>query len=120
MTPTVASANDLDEPRGVLVVDVHPSVQGLRPCTGRRRVRGQDVPVGGDVIVGIDGRELRSHEELTRHLMAETCPGESVALDVLRDGRQSTIDVTLAERPEPGDHSRPAGRSGGGRDIPIG
>lgn len=117
VSPTVASANDLDAARGVLVVDAHPSVEGLRPCEGRRRARGREVPVGGDVIVGIDGKELRSHEELMRHLITRTAPGESVALDVLRDGAVTTEEVRLAERPAPS-RSGPAW-SNGSRRVPV-
>lgn len=107
VTPTVAEANGLDEPRGVLLVDVHPSVRGsLRPSRRRERIRGREVPVGGDVIVGIDGRELHSHEELTRHLITETHPGEPVELELVRDGRQMTVTVTLGERPQPDDDGR--------------
>ena len=127
VTPTLASANGLEEPRGVLVVDVHPSVPDLYGCGEERQVRGRPVPAGGDVIVGIDGIELRSHEELMRHLIAETSPGESVALDVLRDGGSRTVEVTLAERPTPetGRRRRRAPRGGrrrngaSGSQVPI-
>ena len=119
VTPTLAAANDLEQPRGVLVVDVHPSVPHLYGCGEERRVRGRAVPVGGDVIVGIDGKELRSHEELMRHLIAETSPGESVALDVLRDGWSHTVEVTLAERPTPEVRGRRIRRGRSGRQVPI-
>jgi len=119
VTPTVASANGLSEPRGVLVVDAHPSVEGLVACDGTRRVRGQEVPVGGDVVVGIDGRPLHSHEELTRYLIAETRPDESVTLDLLRGGRPARVDVTLAERPVPGRRQRGPGPAGNDRHVPV-
>ncbi len=103
VTPTVAEANGLDEPAGVLVVDVDPSLDGaLRSCHRQRRVRGRTIPVGGDVIVGLDGRELRSHEELVRRLIGETRPGDEVELSVVREGRPATVAITLGERPEPG------------------
>ncbi|WP_253521201.1 S1C family serine protease [Halorussus vallis] len=104
VSPTVAEANRLDEPAGVLVVDVRlgPASGGLRGCRGSRVVRGRDVPVGGDVIVGVDGRPVRSHEELTRYLITETSPDESVSVDLIRDGERLTERVTLAERPRPG------------------
>ena len=104
VSPTVAEANELDEPTGVLVVDVRlgPASGGLRGCRGSRVVRGRDVPVGGDVIVGVDGRPVRSHEELTRYLITETSPDESVSVDLIRDGERLTERVTLAERPRPG------------------
>ncbi|HKJ59873.1 MAG TPA: trypsin-like peptidase domain-containing protein [Halobacteriales archaeon] len=118
VTPTLAAANDLEEPRGVLVVDVHPSVPDLYGCGEERRVRGRAVPVGGDVIVGIDGKVLRSHEELMRHLIADTSPGDTVTLDVLRDGQSLSVEVALAGRPASKPRRRPRrGRSG--RQVPI-
>lgn len=119
VTPTVATANDLAEPRGVLVVDVHPSVRELYGCGEERRVRGRSVPAGGDVIVGIDGAELHSHEALMRHLIAETSPGESVTIDLLRDGRPKTVEVRLAERPTPTRRRGPPPGRWNGRHVPI-
>jgi S1-C subfamily serine protease len=104
VTPTIARANDLDDPRGVLVVDVGTGPTGgdrLRPATATRRVQGQRVPVGGDVIVGINGHAVHTHEELMRYLITETRPHEPVGVDVVRDGRQRTLDVVLGERPDP-------------------
>jgi S1-C subfamily serine protease len=104
VTPTVAEANGLDEPQGVLVVDVATGPAAgdrLRRSTGTRTVRGQRVPTGGDVIVGLNGRELRSHEELMRYLITETRPREPVEVDVIRDGEQRTLSVVLGERPDP-------------------
>ena len=115
VTPTVAAANGLDEPRGVLVVDAADGPTGgdaLRGCDRTETVRGQRVPVGGDVVVGIGGRELRTHEGLMRYLITETRPGEPVEVDVVRDGRPVTLSVELDERPGAGDD--------GGRAIEIG
>ncbi|WP_224447067.1 S1C family serine protease [Haloprofundus salilacus] len=120
VTPTVARANRLDEPRGVLVVDVAAGPTGgdaLRGSRYTRTVRGQEVPVGGDVIVGINGRAVNSHEQLMHYLITETRPSEPVEIDVLRDGDEVTLEVVLGERPTPGD--RRSRRSGRGERIPI-
>jgi S1-C subfamily serine protease len=104
VTPSIARANGLDDPRGVLVVEVMAGPTGgddLRGCDRTVRVRRREVPVGGDVIVGINGQELRSHEQLMRYLITETRPGEPVAIDVIRDGESRTLTVELGERPSP-------------------
>jgi S1-C subfamily serine protease len=103
VTPTIARANGLDDPRGVLVVEVKagPTRGTLRGCDRTVRVNGREVPAGGDVVVGINGHELRSHEQLMRYLITETRPGEPVELDVIRDGVERTLSVTLGERPSP-------------------
>ncbi|MFC4356761.1 S1C family serine protease [Halobium salinum] len=117
VTPSVAEANELDEPRGVLVVDVNvgPTTgDSLRGSDYTRTVGGREIPVGGDVIVGMNGTELRSHEELMRYLITRTRPGEPVELDVVRDGAEVRLSIVLDERPDP--ESRFRGRSGrGGR-----
>lgn len=104
VSPVIADANDLDEPQGILVVDVQlgPSSGALIDCAKTTTVRGREVPVGGDVIVAIDGEPVNAHEELMRYLVASCTPGETVELTVLRDGTEQILDVELAERPEPG------------------
>jgi S1-C subfamily serine protease len=103
VSPTVAEANGLADPGGVLVVDVRlgPASAALIGCRGARRVRGQQVPVGGDVLTAIDGQPIDSHEQLMRHLLLETRPGEDLTVRLVRDGTELTERVTLAERPAP-------------------
>ena len=114
VTPAVAEANGLDEPRGALVVEVGDRPDrdrsagergaedaALRSCTGHRRVRGRSVPIGGDVIVAVDGEPVRTHEELRRYRSVDTRPGDAVDVTVLRDGAdgERTLPVRLSERP---------------------
>ncbi|WP_276261287.1 S1C family serine protease [Haloglomus litoreum] len=116
VSPAVAEANDLDEPRGVLVADVSlgPASGALVGCHGVVGIDGRQVPVGGDVIVAVDGESVDSHEELMRHLLLETAPGEAVALDLYRNGERVAEQVTLAERPRPARGGDPSQRS-----IPV-
>jgi S1-C subfamily serine protease len=104
VSPTVAEANDLEEPGGVLVAEVHlgPSSAALVGCDRTRRVRGRQVPAGGDVITAVDGEAIDSHEALLRYLLLETRPGQSVDVTIRRDGTELVESVTLAERPPPG------------------
>jgi len=102
VSPLVAEANELAETRGVLVVDVRlgPASGALVGCERIRTIRGRDVPVGGDVIVGLGGTEVRSHEELMRHLLIETRPGEQVEVELVRGGQRLSETVVLGERPK--------------------
>jgi S1-C subfamily serine protease len=101
VTPRIADANDLAEPRGVMVVDVREQTGGdpLRGARSRRRIDGRAVPVGGDVIRGMEGDTIRSHEELTRRLLTDARPGEPVALEIRRHGRTRTVETVPVERP---------------------
>jgi serine protease Do len=67
---------------------------------------GADSPAGRagvrpyDVIVGTDGTEVRSDEDLVR-LMAAKAPGTMTALDIVRGAARERILVKVVERPIP-------------------
>ena len=101
VTTDIAQANDIDEPRGLLVVavaDGAPAEGVLQPSPDRRTVDGSPVPVGGDVVVTIDGRELMTPEDLGSYLALQRRPGDTVELSVLRDGTEQTVELELGTR----------------------
>ena len=53
----------------------------------------------GDVIVGINGDADSDPDEALDTILFEKKPGETVTLDVIRNGQSTTVDVTLGERP---------------------
>ena len=53
----------------------------------------------GDIIVSIDGFEVRSFEDVISYLVMQKSPGETVEIGVLRRGRNRTIEVELGTRP---------------------
>lgn len=59
----------------------------------------------GDVVLSVNGREVREARELTRRVGA-FAPGEEVRLQILRDESERTITVTLSERPGAGEPVR--------------
>ena len=52
----------------------------------------------GDVVVGFNGQPVRGPRSLTEKIH-EAEPGESVQLEVLRDGSRQTLTAELGERP---------------------
>ncbi|MCC6191841.1 MAG: trypsin-like peptidase domain-containing protein [Anaerolineales bacterium] len=69
-------------------------------------LRGDSAPEGslslngdGDLIVGVDGIEVRSFTELMSYLVNHTRPGQEITLRVLRDGEPLDLAVVLGERP---------------------
>jgi S1-C subfamily serine protease len=54
---------------------------------------------GGDVIVGVDGDNVREFEQLVSYLEANTVPGDNVVLDVIRNGTDLELDVIMGKRP---------------------
>jgi len=102
VTPAVAEANGLAEPRGLLVIDVAPNGPAagvLQPSEDAETVNGESYPVGGDVLLAIDGTPTNTTEALGSYLALETRPGDTVSMTVLRDGEERTVEVELGSRP---------------------
>ena len=53
-----------------------------------------------DVIVAIDDQPVSQFEQMISYLFQATEPGQTVTLRILRDGQESTVDVTLQARPQ--------------------
>jgi len=58
----------------------------------------------GDVVIGVDGQAVNDNNDLSRYI-ASKAPGETVRLQVVRDGDERTIAVTLGTFPEQGEES---------------
>ena len=103
VTPELAAAMNLpQDQQGVLVAEVATGSPaeaiGLRGGSKTATVGGQDVPVGGDVIVKANGSPVTSIEELAKLIQGQN-PGDKIELTFLRDGNQGQLTATLAARP---------------------
>ena len=54
---------------------------------------------GGDIIIAIDGLEVRRFEDLVSYLVIQASPGQEVVLTVVRGDETLEVPVTLGERP---------------------
>jgi len=102
VVPAIATANNLETISGAAIVAVDddgPAPDRLRSFERVETVDGQRVPVGGDVIVGINGQPIENDHDLLRYLALETTPDETVSVEVIRDGERTSVDITLGERP---------------------
>ena len=101
--PQLAERFDLGVANGAWVqevVDGGPAERaGVRAGSGETRFQARQVVPGGDVITKIDGRPVEEDTDLGI-IIGNKRPGETVTLEVVRDGEKRTIDVKLAERPE--------------------
>ena len=95
-------ANGLETQQGAYIDQVDPegpaASAGLRGSSGTRIVDGGRVPVGGDVILAINGEPVANFDALLVEVAAGR-PGDQVALTVLRGGQRQQLTVTLAPRP---------------------
>lgn len=93
---------------GVSTVAVTPAIQretGIAVDSGAYVSDvGSDTPAGqagilvGDVITAIDGKPVRSQQDVASMVRAHQ-PGDEITVTVNRDGKEQTFDVTLGERP---------------------
>jgi putative serine protease PepD len=98
----IAETLDLDVDHGLLIASVEEGSAaeraGLRGGNQQVVVEGTTWIFGGDIIVGADGEELRTVDQL-RELIEERDPGDELTLEIRRDGENRTVTVKLGRRP---------------------
>jgi S1-C subfamily serine protease len=104
LTPTLARHLGYAVSRGAIVGEVRKGSPadraGLDGGTDQETFNGEDVTTGGDVIVAIDGRTVRSADDVVREI-GSRLPGEMVQLTVVDDGRdRKTVSAKLGARTE--------------------
>jgi len=101
--PDMASVLNLKDAIGFLVITVvedSPAFQaGLIGSDKTIEVDGVNYPVGGDVILAVDGKEVRKIDDILVHLQRAKSVGDEMVLEILRDGRTTNITITLDGRP---------------------
>jgi len=114
-------AKDLNLPadHGALIASVTPgspaAKAGLR---GGRTQTTQGVTAGGDLIVAIDGKQMRD-ENSVASAVAGYKPGDKVEIEYYRGNDKKTVSVELTKRPANADSSGSGdqGGNGGGNGI---
>lgn len=87
LTPELAQEFGLTRTKGALVSDV-----AKDSPAGRAGI------VRGDVILGLNGKEIRDVSSL-RNMVAQSRAGSEIMLKILRSGKEFTVKVTIAELP---------------------
>jgi len=72
---------------------------GLRGGQRQVRVGNSILPVGGDIIIALDGEPIASTRDLTLYLDTRTQIGQTIRVTFIRDGQEFTLPATLTERP---------------------
>ncbi|MDQ7028829.1 MAG: trypsin-like peptidase domain-containing protein [Ardenticatenia bacterium] len=104
LSPSFAEELGIDVDTGVLVIEVFEGSgadkAGLRAGTREATLpNGETVPVDGDIIVAIDGRDVRTFEDLVNYLDTLQV-GDTITLTIVRDGETMDVEVTLGPRPD--------------------
>ncbi len=83
----IAGALGLPKNQGEIIGRVEPGGPGAR--AGLRP---------GDVVTAINGKTVTPDQTLS-YLVANAAPGSTIKMDVIRDGRPTTVTATVATRP---------------------
>ena len=71
---------------------------GMRAGTDTAVLNGEEFPLGGDLIIKIDGKSVKNSEDVAAIVLTKK-PGDSVSVTVVRDGKQRTLTAKLGTRP---------------------
>jgi S1-C subfamily serine protease len=103
LTAGFADLLKLSTNRGVLVMDLDSGGPADRAGVhGPNRqvvIRNMRIPVGGDIIVAVDGNPVENMDQLLHYLDTQKQIGEEVTLSVVRDGAKLDVKVRLDELP---------------------
>jgi len=101
--PDMAKVMKLKDAVGFLIVtvvdDSPASKAGLIGSEKTILVEGVNYPIGGDVILAVDGIDVRKIDDILIHLQRAKSIGDEMVLEILRDNRTTTITIILQERP---------------------
>jgi S1-C subfamily serine protease len=106
VTPALAEDLGLSADAGIyvtLVASGSPAERaGLRGAfrSEGEATRSSSLVGGGDVIVAADDQTTASVEDLADYLDREKRPGDTVELQILRDGQKLSLGATLADWPQ--------------------
>ena len=114
VTEQVAKDLNLAADHGALIVEVTPDSPadkaGLR---GGGTDTTQGIAAGGDLIVAIDGKEMRDEDAVAAAVAAHK-PGDKIEIEYYRGDQKRTTTVELTKRPANADAAAPGDQGGGG------
>jgi S1-C subfamily serine protease len=72
---------------------------GLRGGTSTITIAGNQIYIGGDIILSVDGHSAKTMEELLSYIERNKVPGQKIDIGIFRDGRIINIPLILGIRP---------------------
>ena len=103
INPDMANVLGLKDALGFLIItvveDSPASDAGLIGSNKTIKVEGKDYPVGGDIILAVDGIDVRKIDDILIHLQRVKTVGDEMDLEILRDDRTTNVTIILQERP---------------------
>ncbi len=100
LNPDLASLLNTPQTSGFLitgVLDKSPASKAdLRGGYIISEINGKQIPLGGDIIIKIDNNAIKNQQDIKRYLSTKKV-GDTVAITVIRDGKQLTKSITLTD-----------------------
>ncbi|MBK7897213.1 MAG: trypsin-like peptidase domain-containing protein [Candidatus Promineifilaceae bacterium] len=91
------------EQNGVLVYlvleDSPAEAAGLQGSNEQIQINGLNAIIGGDIITKMNDETINDFDDLLTYIVRQTSVGQTVTLEIIRDGEPQTVEVTLQARP---------------------
>ena len=104
INPDLAKIRNLNHSKGFLIVTVIPDspaeMAGLKGVSEIEKIDNKEYPKDGDIIVSVDGKEVRKISDILIHLQEEKSVGDEMILGIIRNGEQMDVILTLVIRPD--------------------
>jgi 2-alkenal reductase len=102
LTPSLARHFGYPVQRGAVVSEVvgnsPASRAGIQGGRREEEFNGITFPVGGDVIVAINGKPVRSADDVVRAVTEDLEPGDTAVFSIVRDGNRRQFALRLGSR----------------------
>lgn len=72
---------------------------GLRGSYKPLEINGQQILVGGDIVIGLNDVDIENMNQLSQ-IISTYQPDDEITLTILRDGREENLKIVLGERPQ--------------------
>ena len=74
---------------------------GLKGGTKQVTVSGQNVVIGGDIIIALSGTRITGTDDLSTFLEEHTLPDQTINVTIIRNGQEMTLQLKVGTRPPP-------------------
>ena len=99
----LAEILEVEDTVGFLIItvveDSPASKAGLIGSEKIIKVEGIEYAIGGDIILGVDGIDVRKIDDILIHLQRVKTVGDEMVLKILRDNSMTEVTIVLQERP---------------------
>jgi S1-C subfamily serine protease len=103
MSYSIAQATGVNVTYGWLVSSVTSNgaaeKAGIQGGNQQIRINNDNIIIGGDIIIAIDGTRIINGDSLMSYLEEHTQPNDTIIITVLKDNQTLDISVTLGQRP---------------------